>query len=152
MINFQLKYLNKQNVFVNDEFKDINYKNFELEKNSKEFKEKQMNYIKNYNSKIENAIKNNEISEEYLITNNIEYPKKYAVQTFDFVNYSLENSIKIENGKKIGILKFKEILIKAYPNLRQALRNGESVKKIMENYTLKCLPQFDMRKIILILR
>ena len=62
---------------------------------------------------------------------------------YDYLEFK-HNSRNNDGKSYLGIIKIKDILFKCFPDIRIPIKNGIAIKKIMENYTLRNLPQFEL--------
>lgn len=119
----------------------INWLNNQLNLNSKDYYEKKETEIRIFNEKLK-KVKEKNLDEEITIE-----PKtlKKAIFDYNFFTHKVGNS----QGKSLfAVIKLKDLFLKIYPEMRIPIKNGLSIKKIMETYTLSCLPQFEISKII----
>lgn len=121
------------------EYSNIEYAYRQVEFNSKAYYEMKINEIEDYNKSLT----------EYLN----KYPDKeikhreFTKQPYDFAFFN--HKIGNEQGKNIiGLIKIKDVFLKCYPELRISIKNNSSIKKIMENNTLKSLTLHEISKLL----
>lgn len=133
MINFQMK---PKKTLI-EESDNLNWLNRQINVNSSEYYLKKQSEINAFNDMLNN--KKSMASD----IDSLPQQRQFIKNQYDYIFFKhlIGNT---DGGSLIGYIKTKDIIFRCYPELRAATKNGLSIKKIMENYILKRLPQFEL--------